>query len=297
MIVLGKNKLIVSLCTDTGNTRKINQDNFYSDGKYNTEPSRKSLSLSAESDGGLFAVADGMGGEANGEKASLFAVEALNEIKAKFPSADDINSAVSRANERVCEMITATGSRSGTTIAAAVIKGKQLNVYNIGDSKCLLYHDGKLDQLSKDHTVTAQMIEAGLITKEEAAADRRRHQLFQHIGISPEEMKISVSQSEGNKLNDGDIVILCSDGMTDGLDDNDIVSIIKSNSDKTVLAQELVSAALTNGSKDNTTALTVFNHKKKHSGLKLFLLSLLTVGAAAFCTLGAMIIAGIIKLW
>ena len=298
MIVLGGKRLTVSLCCDMGQARKSNQDNYFVNGAFLTEPEKKRTELCFESDGGLFAVADGMGGEANGDKASLTAVQELaGEYSKGHPRGDDICRAVLSANERVCEMVRSTGSRSGTTLAAALINGNKLSIYNIGDSKCLLYRNGTLTQLSRDHTVTAQLIEAGLMTKQEAARDRRSHQLFQHIGIESGEMQLSVFRNEGISMQPDDVLIICSDGLTDGLSAEDMISLISSSPDRNTLAGVLVDAAISKGSMDNVTALTVSKGHKTGSALKALLVLLGCLGAAAVGTLAYLFASGIIRLY
>ena len=280
-----------------GRVRRINQDNFYVQGRYLAEPQKKRTAFSLECDGGLFAVADGMGGETDGEKASFIAVSELSALGGeKYPSPKDIDLAAARANEKVCEMVRKTGSSSGTTLAAAVIKGSRLSVCNIGDSKCLLYRRGRLTRLTKDHTVTAQMIEAGLMTEEEAARDRRSHQLFQHIGMPSDEMRISLYHRDGIVMEPDDILVICSDGMTDGLSPKEAVSVIGSVEDRTALAAALADAAIENGSSDNVTVITVSRQPQKRSALKAFLIVLACLGIAAAGTVGALFAAGILKL-
>lgn len=259
---LSSKQLSVSFCTNIGTTRKINQDNFYINGEILRDPYKKQFSAKGEFSDGIFAIADGMGGESDGEYASLRAVESLNMLRGKKPTYEEICSCVEAANKEICDKITATGKKSGTTIVLAVFEGKELNIYNIGDSKCLLYSRGTLVQLSRDHTVTAQMVEAGLMTKEQARKDRRSHQLFQHLGIFPDDMTLSLYQREKIDFQKDDVLILCSDGMTDGLEDADIIRYIETAAFEN-LSKELVKAAMENGSKDNVSVLAI---KKTGSG-------------------------------
>lgn len=242
----------------------MNQDNFYINGEVLRDPYRRQVSAKGNFSDGIFAIADGMGGESDGEFASLRAVEALDMLRNnKKPTYEDICFCIDTANKEICDKITETGKKSGTTIVLAVADGKNLSVYNIGDSKCLLYSKGTLTQLSRDHTVTAQMVEAGLMTKEQARKDRRSHQLFQHLGIFPEDMTLSLYQRENIDFQKDDILILCSDGMTDGLEDADIIRYIETVSSFEELSKELVHAAMEKGSKDNVSVLAI---KKAGSG-------------------------------
>ncbi len=255
---LSKKSLCVSVCTAAGTVRTINQDNFYLNGTFLKNPHEVQYTASAECQEGLFAVTDGMGGEKEGEFASLTAAEALSGCQNYKAPYEEMCACVERANAVICERREKTGSRIGTTIVSAVVKGRRLYVYNIGDSRAFLYRDGTLTQLSKDHTVTASLVEAGILTEEEAITDRRSHQLSQHIGIPPEEMCLTLYQSEEQELRFGDILLLCSDGLTDGLDREQIIQLMEKNTDRRGLAEELAAAAMKGGSKDNVTALTVY---------------------------------------
>ncbi len=244
----------------------MNQDNYYVNGRYSEDPNQKEMMFSEDYNNGIFAVADGMGGESDGEFASLTTVQSLKELSAEqLPETESVSSCIDKANNKICEKVKETGKRSGTTIAMAAVNDIGADIYNIGDSKVFLYSKGSLTQLSKDHTVTAQMVEAGLITKEQAKKDRRSHQLFQHIGIAPEEMKISLYEQKGISLEPDDIIIICSDGMTDGLENEDIIDIIENNAEYDILARELAERAIENGSKDNVTVLTVMKNKNESS--------------------------------
>lgn len=258
-----KFKLAVSLFSTCGGKRKINQDNYYINGRILDSRSDRDDFYSLTCRDGIFAVADGMGGERDGEFASLAAVRALVDMKQRVPSFEQICRCINSANDTICNRSKSIGARTGSTIVTAVIKGDTLTVCNVGDSKCLLYSGGRITQLSKDHTVTAQLVEAGIMTPEQAAKDIRRHQLFQHLGIPQDEMKLSVFRHEDVVLHEGNIIILCSDGLTDGLSFDDIVSAINVNKDKKKLSKELALLAIENGSTDNITVISIAVTDKK----------------------------------
>lgn len=282
VMLLSSKQLSVSFCTNIGTTRKINQDNFYINGEVLRDPYRRQVSAKGSFSDGIFAIADGMGGESDGEYASMRAVEALNMLRSKKkPSYEDICYCVEVANNEICSKITSTGKKSGTTIVLAVTDGKELNIYNIGDSKCLLYRKGTLTQLSKDHTVTAQMVEAGLLTKEQARQDRRSHQLFQHLGIFPDDMALSLFKNEKIIFEKNDVLILCSDGMTDGLDEAEIIRHIETNRSFDDLSKELVADAMKKGSKDNVSVLAIKKTGSKGSGIGSALYIGACIGAVA----------------
>ncbi len=260
-------KLIVSVFSSKGNTRKINQDNFFVNGRRLEDPLGGDVKFTEVCKGGLFAVADGMGGEHEGEFASRKAVDTFGQLRTSHPTINELSECISMANDEICNEAERTGSRIGSTIAAAVIDGAKLDVCNIGDSRVLIYSSGRLDQITKDHTVAAQMIEAGLMTEEQASHDKRKHQLFQHLGISSEEMSLSLFSRENIMLSEGDIVILCSDGLSDGIGFDDILDRIMSMPDTIDLASDLARLAMKNGSTDNVTVITIAVKEKRIFGL------------------------------
>ena len=263
-----KYKLEVSLFSTRGRIRSINQDNYFINGKTLANSADENDSFRLTCKEGLFAVADGMGGEHDGEFASLAVVRALADMKQRTPTYEQLCKCIENANNLICARSESISARIGSTIVAAVISGERLAVCNVGDSKCLMYKDGKITQLSKDHTVTAQLVEAGIITPEQALKDNRRHRLFQHLGIPQEEMTLSVYSNEEVVIQDGDIIILCSDGLTDGLSFDDISSAIKENNDIDNLSQKLAALAMEKGSTDNITVMTIaVTEKKRFFGL------------------------------
>lgn len=260
-VFLREKNLQISVSSLTGRVRSINQDNFYYNGVTLPDDSQTDYTAVYEANHAFLAVADGMGGEREGEFASLTAVEALCAIGEELPSYEQLYDCVTKANGIICERSEQIHSCIGTTIVIAVIKGKRLRIYNIGDSKALLYHNGTLTQLSKDHTAAAALVEAGLLTHEEARKDPRSHQLSQHLGIPPEEMQLSLHQQENIPFAKGDVLLLCSDGLTEGLEESEIIRLIEQQPDSPDLASSLTAAALASGSRDNITALTVFQRR------------------------------------
>lgn len=258
-----KNKnIFATISSDIGCVREKNQDNFYFNGNvlddYNT---RHIFNRVTCEDDAIFAVADGMGGESFGEFASFCTVDLLRDSvnSDMINSSDDIKSFVFKANQKICMKMEECQKKIGTTLALAKFKGNCVSFYNIGDSKCLLYRNGKVEQFSKDHTVVANLVRMNILTQEQAKTDKRRHQLSQHLGIFPEEFTISLYESEKIEIKPNDIVILCSDGLTDALDFEDIAKIIESTQYIDEISERLVKEAIENGSKDNVTVLIAYS--------------------------------------
>lgn len=255
--------------TDVGKVRKNNEDNFYLNGNYKRVP--EDLTYTKRDliyRGGVFAVCDGMGGEEHGEKASLFAVETLKEFEEK-----DINKAIDEyvdtANKKICDLITENnGTRSGTTLALIYIKDGYANCYNIGDSRIYLIRKNKIQQISEDHTQCMQMIRLGVLTKEQAMKHKDRHVLTQHMGIFPDELIIQAHKAEPIKIQNNDILLLCSDGLTDMLSDDEILQILNTEMSADEYTKSLINAALSKGGKDNVTVGIIKNVNKTEGIVK-----------------------------
>ncbi len=263
-VVMGNKKIFASVSSNRGSVRKNNQDNFFLNGRISFSDKEEYVSANGYFSDGVFAVADGMGGESYGEFASKVAVETLNEFvdNEKLDNINVVQRYIDSANTKICNKILDTQERIGTTITLVSVYNDVASLYNVGDSRCFLYRNGEIKQISKDHTVVANLIEMNMLTEEEAKTDKRRHQLLQHLGIFPEDIAISVFEGEKIKLSKGDIIIICSDGVTDVLDNCDIKEIIKRNTRVQRISDDLVYSAINKGSKDNVTALVIQACKK-----------------------------------
>ncbi len=255
--------------TDVGNVRKNNEDNFYLNGAY--KRAAEDLNYKKEDfiyGTGVFAVCDGMGGEEHGEKASLFAVETLKEFEERDMN-EAINEYINTANEKICDLITENnGTRSGTTLALIYMKDGYANCYNIGDSRIYLIRDKGMMQISEDHTRCNQMIKMGILTKEQALTHKDRHVLTQHMGIFPDELIIQAHKAGPMKLQNGDMFLICSDGLTDMLSDTEITRHLSLSRSAKDCTDALVNAALKKGGKDNVTVGVIKCIGKKEGFLK-----------------------------
>ena len=203
----------------------------------------------------LFAVADGMGGHEAGEVASEIAINALAELAPASPDGDALARAVVAAN---LEVIKAPGKGigregMGTTLTAAVLEGERLVIAQVGDSRAYLLHQGRLQQLTRDHSLMADMIEAGQLTEAEARVHPNRSVITRAIGSDPH------MQPDIYELNveTGDRILLCSDGITTMIEDPQIARIMGSSETAQECADNLVAAALDAGGYDNATAVVM----------------------------------------
>lgn len=201
----------------------------------------------------LFAVADGMGGHEAGEIASEITVNTLAELAPSHLDAEGLTATVEAANYNVMKAPRQGIGRDGmgTTLTAAMLEGERLLIAQVGDSRAYLLHKGHLQQITRDHSLMADLIEAGQITPEEARVHPNRSVITRAIGsdihMRPDIYELNVDA--------GDRILLCSDGLSSMISNNAIESIMRRQSDAQHCADELVTAALENGGADNVTVV------------------------------------------
>lgn len=253
-----KSKPIISFSavSDPGLIREENQDNVYCDGIY-CKKKTKTLTFRCHGhvhSSALFAVADGMGGEANGAQAALEVVESLKKMD-KAGGATAVVSHLLKINDRICDLINKDGGRRmGSTFAGVLFQDDKAHIVNIGDSRVYLFRDRKLTQQSIDDTLVRPMVEMGVLTPEAARTHPNKHRLSQHLGIFPDEMLIGAHEKT-MAVEDGDVFLLCSDGLTDMLTDEEIAAYLETENSVKKTTDMLLSAALKRGGKDNISIL------------------------------------------
>ncbi|MEZ6048561.1 MAG: protein phosphatase 2C domain-containing protein [Planctomycetaceae bacterium] len=213
-----------------------------------------------------FLVCDGMGGQAAGEKASELATELVSKklnqlVSFDSSSRDQIQEAIDKAIGHANIEIMALGEvepeyhKMGTTIVFLLNAGDRFYMGGVGDSRIYQLHNGELKQLTKDHSLTQALIEAGTIKPEEAATHRFRNVLFRYLGAK--EGGDGVELIERTPV-EGDRYILCSDGVMDGVDHEQLQKLVAEGDDPQQTAEAIVQAALDGGSRDNITCVTIF---------------------------------------
>ena len=211
-----------------GKIRKQNEDNLYADGVFMNSMIRDCpFAIDGCTEMPIvLAVCDGMGGEENGEAASMLAVEMLEKASDRFKTCtyedmhELVQNYVNDVNNKIHSLYQ-NGKRVGTTLALTVIDNKGIRCFNIGDTKVFVFAQGKLTQISNDHTLVNDKIKCKLITKEDAKADKDRHKLTRCIGI-------------GNNCNIDSYpvidfrqrLLICSDGLTDMVTEDDIEMLL-----------------------------------------------------------------------
>lgn len=239
----------------------------------------------------LFAVADGMGGHEAGEIASEITVNTLAELAPSHLDAEGLTAAVEAANYNVMKAPRQGIGRDGmgTTLTAATLEGERLLIAQVGDSRAYLLHKGHLQQITRDHSLMADLIEAGQITPEEARVHPNRSVITRAIGsdihMRPDIYELNVDA--------GDRILLCSDGLSSMISNNAIESIMRRQSDAQHCADELVTAALENGGADNVTVVVAdvpgfseVREKKRAHKSRVFYIGLAIALVAVIFTAG-----------
>jgi protein phosphatase len=212
---------------------------------------------------GLLAVSDGMGGEHAGELASQHVTEWLPGLLAEHvdvlpnPTAEEVESALRDAvlvmNHRMrTESSTLDGlSKMGATVTMALVRGAKAHIAHVGDSSAYLVRAGELRKLTRDHSVVGRLLEAGAITEEQAGYHPMRGQLSRYVGMGGN-APADVTTLE---LEDGDRLLLCTDGVTIGIKDEEIRAILMDNDELDAAPRLLVEAAKAANGRDNITVL------------------------------------------
>jgi len=229
--VLGRTASI----TDTGRRRRHNED------AYVCEPP-------------LFAVADGMGGAQAGELASGLAAAALRDDTNRSGGEERVDDLIQQANRRVYERQTQDSSASGmgTTITVALVEDGRVAIGHVGDSRAYLIRDRRLEQLTEDHSLVAELVRSGKLSPEEADTHPQRSVITRALGTDPDVDVDTFSVA----TRAGDLFLLCSDGLTSMLDDETILHEVERNrSDLRAAAKALVRAANKCGGDDNITVV------------------------------------------
>jgi PPM family protein phosphatase len=208
----------------------------------------------------VLAVADGLGGHQGGEVASAAAAEPLaaldgREFADPAEAAEALTATIREANAAILDR--AAGDPGlwgmGTTVTAAALAGERhLQLAHVGDSRAYLLRDGSLEQLTTDHTVVAELVRRGRLTPAQAAIHPERSILTRAVGLDP---RVPVDTPDPLELQDGDQVLLCSDGLTEPVDDDQIAQLLSAEPDGNAACQALIDAANAAGGPDNITVV------------------------------------------
>jgi PPM family protein phosphatase len=254
----------------------------------------------------LAVLSDGIGGHRAGEVAAEIAVERIStrvaESRLHHPTAL-LKDAVVEASEEIRKMARSDAARQGmgATCVAALIIGKRLFAVSVGDSRLYLMRDGGIRKLSTDHTWIQEAIEAGIMQPEEANGHPNAHVIRRYLGspkppevdhrlrLADNETDMQAEDNQGMMLNPGDRILLCSDGLTDLVRDEEILEIFEQNP-LDEAGQMLVDLANARGGHDNITLISVQMPQKVTAG-GIPLLRYLTVGCLSVIALGILFVA------
>lgn len=232
-------RLTIAAATHAGSVREHNEDAY----------------LKGER---VLAVADGMGGAQGGEVASSTALGPIAALdRQEFRDAAAVQNALREAYIAANAAVSRKASEEpnlrgmGTTLTAAIVHGRYLYLAHVGDSRAYLVRNGQLHQLTRDHTVVAELIAAGELTTDEAAVHPLRASITRAIGVQADTNVDLVTV----ELFDRDRVLLCSDGLTRPASEDEILRVLRSEWDVHEVAQRLVQLANDRGSPDNVTVL------------------------------------------
>lgn len=266
-------RLICAGLSHPGRVRQNNEDHFLiarlakSMKVLQTNLAHAGATRFSDEDGYLLVVADGMGGAAAGERASALAVHsieqfALNTLKWFFHLGgkgesvllDELRQSVEAADRSVCDAAEANYEFAGmgTTLTVAYCVGADLYVVHAGDSRAYLLRAGHLEQVTCDHTLVQLLVENGIITPEAAKTHARRNVVTNVVGGPQAGVHSEIHKI---RLRDGDLLLLCSDGLTEVLDDAAIAATLNLAEEPYLLANRLVHRALEGGAPDNVTVV------------------------------------------
>jgi protein phosphatase len=224
-----------AVASDTGRRRRRNEDNYV------VAPP-------------LFAVADGMGGAQAGEVASGLAASALEDGSTELDGLERIDALIQEANRRIYDRASTDPSASGmgTTMTVALVDGMNVMIGHVGDSRAYLVRGDTMEQLTEDHSLVNELLKSGKLSEEEAHVHPQRSVITRAVGTDPD-VDVDAFTIEAE---DGDVFLLCSDGLTDMVEDVDILDLVDRNrGDLEKAVRELVQFANKEGGDDNITAV------------------------------------------
>jgi PPM family protein phosphatase len=221
--------------TDVGRQRHTNEDRFYESAP-------------------VFAVADGMGGARSGEVASQIAVDEFAEHEGRDASPEDRLAEIARsANRKIYELAQSDESHAGmgTTLTAAMLVDNAVSLGHVGDSRAYRFRDEKLERLTQDHSLVEELMRMGRLSPEDAEVDPRRSIITRALGPEP---TVDVETCT-YPAKDGDVYLLCSDGLTGMVAEERMAEILRGRSSLDQAARALVDEANAGGGKDNITVV------------------------------------------
>lgn len=257
--------------SNKGNVRQNNEDNFFLNGRFmalQDMDNGATISQQCKEPLQIYAVCDGMGGEEAGEEASCIAVEKLVELYSSLGHSMDTDLFKKwfiETSDDIFQNSQDNKRKSGTTIACCLWSNPKLYLAHVGDSRIYLFRNGELTRMTTDHSEVERMVRMGLITPEEASQHPKKHIISQYLGLSSADVQLDPCIVELSDVRNNDMLLLCSDGLTDMLDDNVLQQILAKAESVQQATELLVKYALKAGGHDNVTVLCMRYRIKKLS--------------------------------
>jgi PPM family protein phosphatase len=201
----------------------------------------------------LFVVADGMGGAQAGEVASEMAVESFDRGLPDGSPAEALVQVIEDANRRIHDRSRAESQRAGmgTTVTAAYVGENEVTIAHVGDSRAYLLRDGKLERLTRDHSLVGELVARGKLTEEQAESHPQRSVITRALGPEPD-VQVDVQTYQAR---DGDVFMVCSDGLTSMVPEAQVTPILENAGSLEQAGRELIAAANEAGGRDNITVI------------------------------------------
>lgn len=231
--------------TDVGKIRKVNQDSvFCSDKPVGNLPN-------------LFIVADGMGGHKAGDLASKLAVETIVDVVSSMEEKDPITlmgKAIHRANDAVLGKARESEEFNGmgTTAVLACIKDNMLYVANVGDSR-LYVIDKEITQITRDHSLVEELVSLGQLDRAQARTSKNKNIITRAIGG----MQLVMADYFETRLRGGEVILMCTDGLTNMVEDSEILNLVKQKADLPARVENLIRSANNHGGRDNVGVILI----------------------------------------
>jgi serine/threonine protein phosphatase PrpC len=249
-------RLTVAARSDVGRVRTNNEDAFnvtdLATGA-SLDPGRDGGSIDVRDKGVLLALSDGMGGHQAGEVASALVLDSLRAAMQTGASGSieaKIEAAVQRANADVARAARENRSGMGATLTAVFIGGVDAYVAEVGDSRAYLLRGGRLRQITRDQSLVQVLVDKGLLSKEDAKVSPHKNVILQAMGLA-EDVRVAIARLH---LRRGDRLLLCSDGVSNSLSDDELREIL-GGGDAAVVCQRLIDRGNERGGEDNLTAI------------------------------------------
>lgn len=253
--------------TDKGRVRPINEDNFCINRYFKSQEADSDEQVFGGSKDVLVGVFDGIGGEENGEVASFIAAKTLARFDSHVPDGD-WNIPLNEMNHRINDYAKMhQPCNMGSTAAMVFISQGFAEICNLGDSPIYLYSNGKLCKISKDHTELQRALDMNIKDINFDSSSFHKNRLTKYLGIRSPELNPHVVVDI--ELNDGDVLLLCSDGLTNMVPEDEIEQMIGDNDCRTIV-NSLLEKALDNGGKDNITIIAICCEEKRSLLERLF---------------------------